>query len=74
MSKAEVIPKSVLEKVELLKKEREYKKKFAAIGVGYQIIKQGGRQAGWTWAQQILDAEYAQIEEQKLIEYQQSKL
>ena len=54
-----VIPKSVLEKVELLRKARD----------GEMVIVRGGRQHGWTWAQNILDAEDAEISQQKLLNH-----
>jgi hypothetical protein len=54
--KVEVVPKYVLDLVEVLRKYRKD---------GVQLIVGQRRRAGMTWAQQILDAEDAQSSEQK---------
>lgn len=55
--KIEIIPKSVLAKVEILRRVRNGE---------IQIFK-SGRQTGWTWAQDILDAQDVELIEQKLL-------
>lgn len=64
MSEPTVIPKHVLDLVETLRKYRKD---------GVHVVVGRARQHSMTWAMQILDAEDATIEEQKLIEYQQQK-